>query len=91
MIRTIPKNMYKSFEIGELRITGYKSDRIKWNKDFVTGKIDPDGVHISFKEGHFEFGIGGKKDLENLKEIIEFALKIENEEVDINKDSRNRK
>ncbi len=90
MIQTIPENMYESFEIGELRITGYKSGRIKWNKDFVTGKIDPDGVHLSFNEGSFSFGIGGKENLEKLKEVIEFALKIENEEIDINKDKRNK-
>ncbi len=77
--------MYKSFEIEGLRISGYKSDRIRWNKDFVTGKIDPDGVHLSFREGSFKFSIGGKENLEKLKDIIEFALKIENEEVDITK------
>lgn len=85
MMQVIPKNMYKSFEIEELRITGYKSTRGKMIKVKHGGKtgmmegkeIDLDGVHISFKEGHFEFGIGGEKNLIKLKEIIEFVLKIE--------------
>ncbi len=81
--------MYKSFENGELRICGYKSRRGKMVKVKHGGKIammegkeiDPDGAYISFKEGHFEFGIRGKENLENFKEIIEFALKIGEEKI----------
>ncbi len=89
MYQIIPENMVKSFENGELRICGYKSRRGKMVKvkhgekiSMMEGKeIDPNGAHVSFKEGHFEFGIGGKENLENLKEIIEFALKIGKEEI----------
>ena len=87
--------MHKRFENGELKICGYKSRECKMIKvkhggqTVMTegGEINPDGAHISFREGHFKFDIKGKENLENLKEIIEFALKIENEEVNIPQDN----
>lgn len=85
MYKIYPENMVKRIKINSIDVKGVKSDRIKWNKDLVTGKIDPDGAHISFIGKNLLFTVNGKENLENLKEIIEFALKIENEEVDITK------
>jgi len=91
MIHIYPEHIVKRIKINSMDVIGIKSERIKWDRGLINGKIDPDGAHISFIGKNLLFTINGKKDLENLKDIIEFALKIENEEVDTNKDSRNKK
>ena len=87
MFQIIPKNMCKRLNIDSMEVTGYKSmrmdlnlsamDQIRQAEEFEEKDIDPDGAHIIFNEGKFKLEIHGKENLENLKNIIEFALKFE--------------
>ncbi len=87
MMMVIPKNMYKRIKIESMEVTGYKSMRMDLNlsamdqirpvEEFEEKDIDPDGAHIILDEGKCKIEINGKENIENLKNIIEFALKFE--------------
>ena len=89
MLQTIPKDMYKRFEIEGLDISGYKSTRNKMIKKKHGGKmsimegdeIDLDGANIIFKEnsGYFSFSISGEENLKKIRELINFVLEIKSE------------
>ena len=88
MIRKVPEDKYKNVKIDEnIEATGYKS--LSYSYDFSSsnthGTINNEQCHLSIKTGYGEGGefrleIRNRTALLKLKEALDFALEIDEEE-----------
>lgn len=84
MIQKIPKDKYKSVEIGEnITATGYKSLIYDYSDGFNNPKLNDNEISLSIVTNSagpdFKFTIQGRRNLEKLKESVDFALEIDKE------------
>ena len=83
MLRTIPKDKYKSVKIGEqVEVTGFKSETYDYPNGFDKPVLNNEQVSLSIntnydKASQFKFHISGREDLLKLKEAVDFALEID--------------
>ena len=78
--QTIPKDQYKSIVIKDnLRITGFKSRVYDYSKDINKPKRDLNHPNLTFVNGDFRLDIRGRKELQKLKRVIDFALETKKE------------
>ncbi len=85
MIRTIPKNKYKLVDIGKnIAATGFKSECYEYPESLNKPVLNNDQISLSIRSGYdtsdFKFTISGRKNLEKLKEAIDFALEIKEDD-----------
>jgi len=83
VVQTIPKDKYKAFEIGNTRVTGFKSMTYDYSKGHHKPEINNDRISLTIRtisdlESSFKFTIDGRDSLLKLKEVIEFALEEDN-------------
>jgi len=83
MQRTVPKDKYKRVKIDEaVEATGYKS--LSYDHDFskgnIRGTVNNELCHLSIRSGSFELNIRNRTALLKLKEALDFALEIVEEE-----------
>ena len=75
MIIAIPKSEYKKITVGkDLEITAFKSRVYDYSKGFDKPKRDMGHSSLSFSTGDFKLNIRGRKELMQLKKLIDFAL-----------------
>ena len=86
MIRRIPKDKYKRVKIGKnIEAVGYKSETYDYNGEdgFNSPKLNNEAVSLVIRTNYdvsdFEFRIRDRKNLLKLKEAIDFALEIKEE------------
>ena len=85
MLQTTPKNKYKSVNIGEnVSITGYKSTTCDYSEGLHHAKLNNNQVSLQIRTNHdasdFKFEVNGRENLEKLKEIVDFALEIKEDD-----------
>lgn len=80
--RTIPKSDYKSATIGkDLRVTGYISRVYDYNKGYEKPTRDMRHSSLSLSSGDSKLTIRGRKELMQLKKVIDFALETKKKKV----------
>ena len=83
MLRTIPKDKYKSVKIGkQVDVTGFKSETYEYPDGFDNPVLNNDRVSLTINTNHdkasqFKFHISGREDLLKLKEAVDFALEVD--------------
>ncbi len=77
MMQIIPKDQYKSAMLGkDLEVTGYKSRVYDYSppNSLNKPKLDLGHSELSFTTGDFALNVRGRKELQKLKKVIDFAL-----------------
>ena len=74
-LRTISKSDYRKITLGKnLEITGFKSTVVDYKNGFDKPKRDMRHSSLSLSTGDFKINIRGRKELMQLKKLIDFAL-----------------
>jgi hypothetical protein len=82
MLRTIPKDKYKSVKIGkQVEVTGFKSETYEYPDGFnkpsvLNNDLVSLTINTNYDASEFRFRINGREDLLKLKEAIDFALEV---------------
>ena len=85
MIRRYPEDRYKRVEIGDkVSATGYKSESYHCNDGFDNPKPDNEQIELIIEASSFKLSVRGRKKILKLKEVVDFALEIDEKKDDKN-------